>query len=200
MRDGFRGYGAKVSSARDTAAIVLAAGGSRRLGQPKQLIVMAGETLLERTVRVAREAGCAPVVVVLGAEAERIRAACALGDAIVVVNDRWAEGMAGSIRKGLAAIEQDSAGAIVLTCDQPAVTGVHLRMLTKTGELTASEYAGRCGVPAYFPLTWFAALKNLNGDAGARELLRDARAIPLPCGELDIDTPETLAEAQRLFA
>jgi CTP:molybdopterin cytidylyltransferase MocA len=86
-----------------------------------------------------------------------------------------------------------------MTCDQPAVTPDHLRALAISGETTASAYAGRRGVPAYFPASAFAALAQLTGDAGARDLLRDARTIPLPLGELDIDTPEALAEAQRLF-
>ena len=85
------------------AAVVLAAGASTRLGEPKQLIAIGGETLLERAVRTAREAGCAPVVVVLGADAERIRERCDLGDALAVVNEEWQEGMASSIRIGVAA-------------------------------------------------------------------------------------------------
>ena len=86
------------------AAVVLAAGGSTRLGQPKQLASLGGETLLERTVRTAREAGCKQVVVVLGAAAEEIRAGCDLDDAVVILNEQWAEGMASSIRVGVGRI------------------------------------------------------------------------------------------------
>jgi CTP:molybdopterin cytidylyltransferase MocA len=182
------------------AAVILAAGASTRLGEPKQLAMLGGETLLERAVRVAREAGCRPVVVVLGAEAERIRAACALGDAVVAINQRWSEGMATSIRCGLAALSSDAGGALLMTCDQPAVTAVHLRALMATGEVTASKYAGRRGVPAYFPAAWFAALSKLAGDAGARELLRDVRTVELAGGALDVDTPETLEEARRRYS
>lgn len=192
-----------------TAAIILAAGASTRLGQPKQLIRLGSETLLERAVRIALDAGCYPVVVVLGADAERVRAGCDLGEAALAANDAWLEGMASSIRTGLETVqstlqeirtESHTAGVVLITCDQPAVTPEHLRALTVSGEITASEYAGRRGVPAYFPASSFPALTQLTGDSGARELLRTAHAIPLPHGELDIDTPEALAEARKHFS
>jgi CTP:molybdopterin cytidylyltransferase MocA len=184
------------------AAVVLAAGPSMRLGEPKQLAMVGGERLLERAVRVAREAGCAPVVVVLGARAEEIRVACALGDAVVVVNEGWGEGMGASVRVGVRSVMDSAGGAegvVVMTCDQPAVTAEHLLVLMATGEVTASGYAGRCGVPTYFPAEMFGALLELKGDAGARELLREARVVELTGGELDVDTAEGLAVARRVF-
>jgi len=181
-----------------TAAVVLAAGASTRLGEPKQLAVVGGERLLERAVRVAREAGCAPVVVVLGARAEEIRAACVLGDARVVVNEEWSEGMGASVRVGVGAVG-DAEGAVLMTCDQPAVTAEHLLVLMATGEVTASGHAGRRGVPAYFPAAMLGALREVKGDAGARELLREARVAELVGGEMDVDTAEGLAEARRVF-
>jgi molybdenum cofactor cytidylyltransferase len=180
------------------AAVVLAAGASARLGEPKQLAVVGGERLLERAVRVVREAGCSPVVVVLGAAAETIRAECDLGDARVVVNEAWGEGMGASVRAGVGAVG-DAEGVAVMTCDQPAVTAEHLLVLMATGEVTASGYAGRRGVPAYFPAGMFEELMELKGDAGARELLREARVVELTGGELDVDTAEGLAEARRVF-
>ena len=187
-----------------TAAIILAAGASTRLGQPKQLAAFNGETLLARSVRIAQEAGCSPIIVALGAEAERIRAVCRFLRAHIVINEHWREGMATSIRAGIVALpnfahEIPPTGVILMTCDQPAVTREHLRALAASGDLTASEYAGRHGVPAYFPASSFASLTQLSGDSGARELLRDGHAIPLCFGELDIDTPEALAEARKLF-
>jgi CTP:molybdopterin cytidylyltransferase MocA len=184
------------------AAVVLAAGASMRLGEAKQLAMVGGERLLERAVRVAREAGCAPVVVVLGARAEEIRAACELGDAMVVVNEGWGEGMGSSARTGVRSVMDSSAraeGVVVMTCDQPAVTAKHLRALMQPGEAAASGYAGRRGVPAYFPATMFEALMELKGDAGARELLREARVVELAGGELDVDTAEGLVEARRVL-
>ncbi len=185
-----------------TAAVVLAAGASVRLGEPKQMVRLAGETLLERAVRTAREAGCLPVVVVLGADAEPIAAQCDLSDAVVAINDAWSEGMASSIRLGvrtLGMIAKEADGVVLMTCDQPAVTAEHLRALMKSGEATASVYAERRGVPAYLPASSFAQLMELHGDSGARDLLREAASVELANGELDIDTVEDLAEAERRF-
>jgi CTP:molybdopterin cytidylyltransferase MocA len=182
-----------------TAAVVLAAGASTRLGSPKQLVRLDGESLLERAVRVAREAGCLPVVVVLGSSSSLIQEQCSLGDARVVVNESWASGMGSSIGIGVQALRGVD-GCVVMTCDMPAVTAGHLRLLMASdGEATASSYAGRRGVPAYFPAGLFGELMELRGDAGARELLRSARAVALGGGGLDVDTVEDLERVRELF-
>ncbi len=180
------------------AAVVLAAGESKRLGEPKQLVRLGTETLLERAVRVGQEAGCSPVIVVLGASAASIEAECEFGDAVLVVNDDWAEGMGSSIRAGVSALP-DADACVVMTCDMPAVTAAHLQLLMVSGEVTASTYAGRRGVPTYFPSAAFPLLMELHGDAGARDLLRSARCVELVGGELDIDTEEDLELAGKLF-
>ena len=183
------------------AAIVLAAGASKRLGEPKQLVVIGGETLLERTVRVAREA-CSPVVVVVGAEYEQVLANSVLGDVVTVINDKWSEGMASSIRLGVETLElmaKDAAGGGLMTCDQPAVTVKHLSRLIQQAEVKASRYAGRNGVPAFFPKKYFDSLMKLKGDVGARELLAEARYEELENGELDLDTLADLEKARELF-
>ena len=184
---------------RSVAAVVLAAGASRRLGELKQLVRLNGETLVERAVRVCREAACSPVVVVLGASADKVRERCSFGDAAVVTNDEWAEGMGSSVRSGVRALPLDMDGCVITTCDQPAVTAEHLRALMASGEIMASAYAGRRGVPAYFPKMMFVELKNLRGEAGARQLLKDAKALDLAGGELDVDTPADLERVQELF-
>ena len=184
---------------KSVAALVLAAGASRRLGEPKQLVRLDGEALVERMVRVCYEAGCSPVVVVLGASAADVREKCVFGDTAVVMNDEWDEGMGSSVSRGVRALPPDVKGCVITTCDQPAITAEHLHALMASGELTASAYAGRRGVPAYFPLRMFAELMNLRGDAGARQLLKDAKALELANGELDIDTPADLERARRLF-
>lgn len=171
------------------------------MGKPKQLIVLAGEALVERAVRVAAEAGCDPVVMVLGASAGDVLAGCALRGARVVVNEDWGEGMASSIRAGIAAMREEVDAAILMTCDQPAVSAEHLRGLAQRerDEVVGSRYAGKLGVPAYFPARSFAQLSALRGDEGARELLRGAAEVELPGGELDIDTAESLAAARAVF-
>ena len=186
-----------------TAAIVLAAGASTRLGEPKQLIELGGERLLERAVRTAREAGLKRVVVVVGARAAEIISQCDLRDAEIVHCKAWAEGMSQSLAAGLAAVEQLGVrGAVVMTADMPFVTPSHLMALArKSGSARASSYAGRHGVPAYFPSAMFAALKKLTGDAGARDLLRQASAVALDEADaLDVDTPEALAAVRARFA
>ena len=175
--------------------MVLAAGASMRMGSPKQLAVIGGERLLERAVRGACGAGVVPVIVVLGAGADLVQAHCELDDALIVINQGWAEGMGASIRAGMEALG-DIDGCVVMTCDMPAVTSEHLRGLMASGELMASSYAGRRGVPAYFPAARFAELLQLAGEEGAREMLRDAKALELPGGGLDVDTQEDLARAR----
>jgi CTP:molybdopterin cytidylyltransferase MocA len=184
------------------AAVILAAGASSRLGRPKQLVTLSGETLLERVIRAAREAGCAPIVVILGANRTEILANIQLGDALHAINDQWREGVASSIRLGVHILEnvaKEAGGVLLMACDQPAVTASHLRLLIIADQVRASRYAGRNGVPAYFPRKHFAELMGLTGDAGARTLLAHAPSEELVHGELDIDTAEDLARARELF-
>jgi len=108
--------------------------------------------------------------------------------------------MASSIRIGVESLPHECTGAVVVTCDMPAVTASHLRGLAACDEVTASGYAGRKGVPAYFPASSFPALLQLKGDAGARNLLAGARAIQLHGGDLDIDTLEDLQRAREIFS
>lgn len=179
-----------------TAAIVLAAGASTRLGEPKQLVRMGGETLLDRAVRVAGEAGLEPIVVVLGAGARAVAEGCDLRRCWVVVNAGWAEGMGSSVRVGaeLAASFREVGGAVLMTCDMPGVTAAHLRaLMAAPEEVVASRYGGRTGVPAYFPRAAFPELLELKGDAGARALLLGVAAVELEGGEMDVDTAADVA-------
>lgn len=184
------------------AAVILAAGESKRLGTPKQLVELGAERLLERAVRTCREAGLSPIFIVLGARAAEVAAQCDLRDAQVVRCERWAEGMSQAIVAGVAAAEEAKASsAIVMTCDMPFVTPQHLTALSrKRGEVCASSYADRQGVPAHFPRSVFAQLARLQGDAGARELLSQAKAVDLGDDALDIDTPEDVRLARERFA
>ena len=183
------------------AAIILAAGASTRMGQPKQLLELGGERLLERALRVARQAGCEPVVVVLGASADRILAECSLDQATVAINPEWGEGMASSVRCGVQQVASECDAALLMVCDQPAVTSDHLRKLVGrcTEGPVASSYAGKRGVPACFPASYFGEFMLLRGDSGARNLLESTPAIDLAGGELDIDTPLTLETAQSIY-
>jgi len=182
---------------------VLAAGASSRLGEAKQLVELGGERLLERAVRVAREAGLAPVVVVLGFRAEEIQKECRLDGAVIVSNEEWCEGMGSSVRAGVSAMADEATdGLILMTCDQPAMSVAHLRRLVEMGargSAVGSSYAGKVGVPAFFPASRFEELRGLRGDEGARRLLRSADAVELTGGELDVDTTEALKAARLRF-
>ncbi len=181
--------------------MILAAGASTRLGQPKQLVELGGERLLERAVRTAREAGLAPVIVVVGARAAEITAQCDLREAQIVRCERWAEGMSQALAAGVAAVaETNASSCVVLTSDMPFVTPLHLQALCKRrSEVRASEYDGRKGVPAHLPRSTFADLQRLEGDIGARDLLQSALSVDLKADALDIDTLADLSAARARF-
>ena len=162
-------------------AVVLAAGFSKRLGVPKQSIVWKGETLLERAVRIAREA---------------------VGEVVVVTsenNPEAAEGMASSIRTGVREAGAD-ARLLITLCDQPLVTADHLRALVAVdAPIVASGYSGTAGVPAVFAPRFGPDLLALRGDRGARSIIETHRAeavvIPFEDAAIDIDTAEDLRKA-----
>ena len=158
--------------------VVLAAGASRRLGHPKQLVEIDGEPLIRRAYRIA--SAVAPTIVVTRAE-------LAFGDAIV--NEHAEEGMASSIRLGVAACDGD---VLLMTCDQPHVTSAHLRaLIDANAPIAATAYAGTPAMPAFFAKEFRAELLALRGDVGARSVIERHRevvvAIPLPEAELDVD-------------
>jgi molybdenum cofactor cytidylyltransferase len=188
-------------------AIILAAGASRRLGRPKQLVPVAGETLLARTIRIVRESGAEPVIVVLGAHHESIASSVDLSRVQSVTNPNWEQGIATSIHAGIQALlnrDRDAEALLLLVCDQPKLKADHLRALMAAYQqesqptIAASRYAGIAGIPAIFPANQFANLLKLQGDSGARSILRHPECpivtLPFEGGEVDIDTPEDLAE------
>jgi molybdenum cofactor cytidylyltransferase len=185
------------------AGVILAAGASRRLGQPKQLVRVQEERLLERTLRVVREAELHSVFVVLGAHAERIQMEVDLSEAVIVNNPEWETGMASSIRAGIAAVRAETPdvdAVMLLVCDQPLLRAEHLRRLmdaAKADAIVASMYSGVPGVPAVFPASAWGQLMELRGDAGARSLLNDASVITIAFeeGAMDVDTEEDLRRA-----
>ena len=127
-----------------SAGLILAAGAGRRFGGPKAPAVVEGERLVDRAVRVLAEAGCRPIVVVLGAWVGDVP------DAKVVVNERWEEGMATSLQAGLAAIEHSDAERVILSLvDLVGLTSSAVRrVLACDAELAAATYDGVRGHPA----------------------------------------------------
>ena len=179
--------------------VLLAAGGSSRLGRAKQLLPYLGRTLVEHAARTALASGAAEVVVVVGAEAAAVRAALAGLRVRIVENGEWAEGMGGSIARGVAALGPDLDAAVVALGDQPRITPAHLRTLAErigeTGKpIVASSYDGVLGAPCAFAREEFARLAALEGDVGARRLVRSGEEpvemVEFAGANLDIDTPE----------
>lgn len=188
------------------AGVLLAAGEGQRLGQPKALVRVNGRTLVERGGRILLEAGCDPVVIVLGAAAHEVTASTDLAGAVTVVNPEWRSGMASSLRAGLAACDGSSA-AVVTLVDQPGVTAAVVRRLIDAwrSRRTAAVVAGYHGEPRNPVLldasVWAEALESAAGDVGAREWLRahPESVDVLECADagnaLDIDTPHDLEAA-----
>jgi molybdenum cofactor cytidylyltransferase len=186
------------------AAVILAAGASRRLGEPKQLVAIAGEPLLVRAVRLAREGGFDPVVVVTGFESGRMRAVLAATPAIIAENEEWGTGMGSSLRCGIAALgelDPSPPNALVLVCDQLALSAEVLRELARVHAceerpITASFYSGRAGAPAIFSAQYYPELMRVEGDRGAGGILErhsaDVALVKFEDGALDLDTPEQL--------
>jgi molybdenum cofactor cytidylyltransferase len=187
------------------ACILLAAGGSSRLGQPKQLARRRTVPLIIHALAAARGAlAGGDIVVVLGASAPRLRALLRrrAPDVRVVQNSRWHTGLASSLQLGLRATPDDAAAVLVMLVDQPNVDEAALRRLLaawrrRPSTPAAAHYGGRAGVPAIFPRRSWSALHAATGDAGARAILRSAETVtrvPLPEAAFDVDTREDLAK------
>jgi molybdenum cofactor cytidylyltransferase len=194
---------------RNVGAVILAAGGSSRFGQPKQLLIFRGETLVRRAVRAATEAGCAPVVVVVGECGEAIRDELRETAVVIIGNPDWKHGLGSSIRYGLkqlGGLTPQSEAVVLLTSDQPLVeTKTVSALITEQGKtgkpIVASSYANTLGVPALFDRSCFERLLTLADDSGAKALIAerpyDVASIAFEEGAIDIDTP---ADLQRLTA
>jgi molybdenum cofactor cytidylyltransferase len=179
--------------------VVLAAGGSTRLGRPKQLLPYLGRTLVEHAVRTALASGASEVVVVVGAEAGAVRERLRGLKVRVVVNRNWSEGMGGSIRCGVAALGTEVGSAVIALADQPRISPDHLRTLahclTETSKsISASSYDGVLGAPCAFSRDEFPRLLTLEGDAGARSLVRGSPdsvvIVEFKGANVDVDTPD----------
>ena len=186
------------------AAVVLAAGGSTRLGRPKQLLTRDGETLVHRAARLALATGAARVRVIVGAHADDVVAAVRDLPVECLVNPRWNEGLAGSVRVALDALAAHDRATLLLTCDQPALDLVHVQALLAAARAApsgsaATRFGDRVGVPAVVAPTMLRAARDLQGDRGLRDVLNADGAGVIACDApvlgVDIDTLEDVAEA-----
>ena len=200
------------------AGIVLAAGSGSRYGEPKALVPFGGELLVQRACRLLREGGCDLVLVVLGAQADRVRAAAALPPAgaaatsvlSTVDNLDWATGIGSSVRAGLAAVPAPAVAAVVALADEPLVGAEAVRRLVaacRAGlpagiRAVAATYGGGQRNPVLLTREIFAAVgAAAQGDTGARAWLRShpEAVLGVPCDDtgeaFDVDTPADLAVA-----
>jgi len=190
------------SDSMGVGAVILAAGSSSRMGSPKQTLQYGGESLLRRAALAALGAGCRPVIVVTGANAELSRRELDGLDVREVLNTLWETGMASSVRagvEGLVGADADAAAAVLMLCDQPRVTAEVISALVAAhrangSAVVASAYGGSFGVPALFGRALFAELARLEGAAGAKQVIKrhasEAHFIPFQGGEVDVDTPD----------
>jgi len=187
-------------------AIVLAAGGSSRFGSTKQLAKLGGEPLVARAVRLATEVFGERCVLVLGKDWRDVAAVCKPLRGFLVVNTEFDSGMASSIAAGTGAVAESASGILLLLADQPLVDAAHLRLLVARWMqnpqcIVASEYAGIEGPPVLFPADYFDDLMALQGDHGARTILRkpSSRVLGIRCENagFDIDSPADLESLSR---
>lgn len=207
-------------------AIVLAAGRSQRMqvmaaGISKQLLSLGGQPLFTFAVGAACASRATPVIVVLGAEAERAQAALgawAAKDATnrsyqCVVNPDFAQGMASSLRMGLVALREQEpgvAGAVITLADMPLVTPYIIDTLLATAQsepsaIVAATYDGKRGHPIIFPNALFDELAQVTGDEGGRSVIARhpdrLRLVPIADtrAALDVDRPEDYAAISSFF-
>lgn len=197
------------------ASILLAAGGSTRLGSPKQLLEFQGRTLLRRAAETMLATACAPVVAVLGAGAESLRRELAGLAVEIVENPHWERGMGTSVRLGIERLldREDTgqisevAGVLLTLCDQPLVGPESLRTMVdafqaggRRDRIVAAAYNGTTGVPALFGRAFFDELRALPDAMGAKSVLQRHAAsvveIVMPAAAMDIDTR---AQYEQLF-
>ena len=193
---------------RELSAIVLAAGGSSRYGQCKQLVEINGSSLVRLAVN--RLLALFPpdrINVVVGANSQVVAQAVSDLPVNAVHNEHWQTGLASSLKAGINSLEPGCRAVMITLCDQALVTEAHLSRLldqwhADPSEITASGYAGTIGTPAVIPAEFYPQLLALEGDAGAKSILKSnagrVRTVAMPEAEFDIDVPADLEKLRNL--
>ncbi|WP_293295095.1 nucleotidyltransferase family protein [Allomuricauda sp.] len=200
-----------MNSEENIAVVVLAAGGSTRLGRPKQLVEFKGKTLLEHTLKQVIMLGFEHKILVLGAKHQEIQEQTDTDGFTVVVNPDWEQGMASSIKLGLktALTVKELDHALFLVSDQPFLEHINLTklvhaQLTKKPKATYSKYGDSIGVPAIFSKEAFPLLMELEGDEGAKKLIYlkdfDYGTEVFSKGGFDVDTEEDVRQLKKMEA
>jgi molybdenum cofactor cytidylyltransferase len=190
-----------ISSSENYGVVLLAAGKSSRLGQPKQLLVFEENTLVKRATEIALQV-TSKIIVVTGSEKEKVDKELSQLNIVTVFNKNYEEGIASSICTGLASMQESFPGikgVILMVCDQPYVSSILLRQLIEKKESTekpivACSYNDTVGTPALFAEKSFPLLLQLTGGHGAKKIIQDDLSnvvtIHFPEGAIDIDTKE----------
>ena len=190
------------------SAIVLAAGASTRYGQCKQLVEINGSSLVRLSVdKLSALFPIHMITVVVGANSEAVTQAVSDLPVNIVVNEHWQQGLASSLKAGLNSAEPDCRAAMITLCDQVLITDEHLRLLldqwlADPSEIMASAYTGTIGTPAIIPAEFYPDVLALEGDAGAKSILKNnagrVRTLPIPEAEFDLDVPADLEKLRTL--
>lgn len=187
---------------KKVAIIILAAGESRRMGEPKQLLEVAGKSLIKHTAEAALGTTAQPVVVVIGAHKAQIAPQLEGLPLTIIDNQMWQTGMASSVKMGMAAmwmLTKEADAVLVLVCDQPHISTELLQEIIDTYQkkqprIVACRYAHQAGVPALFDRSLFDELLALKGEKGAKPVLMshldEAHLVRFEKGIIDLDTPE----------
>lgn len=185
------------------SAVVLAAGGSTRMGRPKLALPVRGVPMIRRVTQAALASRCREVIVVLGTNADLYRPLLEGLDVRLVENPDPGEGMGSSIRIGIEALSSDAEGVVILLADQPLVSAAVIDYLIETAasegrRIVASTYRGTVGPPVYFHRALFLEMLTLEGDRGARSVIeaypKEGLAVPLDdTAAVDIDTGDDLS-------
>jgi len=188
------------------AGIVLAAGTSSRMGFNKMLLRLDGESLLQRTVKRASAAGLAPVVVVLGHEADRARGELANLPCQPILNADYARGINVSLQTGLAAVPSAAIAAMVILADMPFVTAPMIAALVEryrqgAAPLVISDYGGINAPPMLYDRSLFAELRAMEGEGCGKQVVKlhrsEAQVLSWPASALaDIDVPDDYQRAK----
>jgi molybdenum cofactor cytidylyltransferase len=183
--------------------LVLAAGGSRRLGQPKQLLPYRGTTLLDAVLRTARACGFDQLLVTVGGAAEDVRAAVDLSGTTVVLNQSYGTGCSSSIVSALEVVDNRAAGVVLLLGDQPGVDVASARAAVRPeAPITVCRYRDGIGHPFWFSRAVFPDLATLHGDKGVWKLIESGRYEVAEVA-VDADVPadvDTWADYESLLA
>ena len=188
---------------RNIHALILAAGDSSRFGNIKLLAPCRGKPLIQHVVSAAEEVLPGTCHIVLGAHRDKLTPHT--GNARVVENPHWEQGLASSLRAGISNLPSSAEHILLLLADQVLVTAEDIRRLIEAHKtnlnITCAKYNNTYGVPAIFAHRWFAELMTMQGDQGAKPLilanLDVVDAVSMPNAIIDIDLPQDLTGLEK---